>query len=53
MGADFSILIDEDDHKKAEDGAKAAFLEAQRLNNVFSDYESESELSLFSQRSGD
>ena len=53
MGADFSILIDEDDYKKAENAAKAAFSEAQRLNNVFSDYESESELSLFSKKSGD
>lgn len=53
MGTDFSILIDEDNYKMAESSAKAAFSEAQRLNNVFSDYKSESELSLFSKRSGD
>ena len=52
MGTKFIVLIDEDDKKKAEEGALAAFKEGQRLNMVFSDYESSSELFRFSESSG-
>lgn len=52
MGTKFIVLIDEDDKKKAEEGALAAFKEGQRLNMVLSDYESSSELFRFSESSG-
>lgn len=52
MGTKFIVLIDEDDEKKAEQGAAAAFKEGQRLNMVLSDYESASELFRFSESSG-
>ena len=49
MGTKFIVLIDEDDKKKAKEGAFAAFKEGQRLNMVLSDYESASELFRFSE----
>ena len=51
MGARFVVLIDEDDKIKAQEGAHAAFKEAERLNMVLSDYESSSELVRFSESS--
>ena len=51
MGARFVVLIDEDDKIKAQEGADAAFKEAERLNMVLSDYESSSELVRFSESS--
>lgn len=47
MGTLFRIYIDEDSRKIAEQAAKSAFREAHRLNTIFSDYDSESELSRF------
>lgn len=51
MGTKFVVLIDEDDRAKAEKGANAAFKECERLDMTLSDYESSSELVLFSESS--
>ena len=48
MGTTFTLLIDHDNASEAKKGAILAFKEAHRLNMVFSDYESESELSKLS-----
>ncbi len=52
MGTTFTLLIDHDNIEEAKKGALLAFNEAHRLNLVFSDYESESELSKLSKNSG-
>lgn len=52
MGTTFTLLIDHDNIDEAKKGALRAFKEAHRLNLVFSDYESESELSKLSNKSG-
>jgi len=52
MGTTFTLLIDHDNASEAKKGAILAFKEAHRLNMVFSDYESESELSKLSKNSG-
>lgn len=51
MGAKFSIMIDEDNSSKAKFAAQSAFMEADRLNFIFSDYLDTSELSRFSDSS--
>ena len=51
MGTDFSIIIDHDNKVLCSNAADAAFEEAARLNNIFSDYIADSELSLLSQSS--
>ncbi len=51
MGTKFSILIDEDNSSKAKLAAQSAFMEADRLNFIFSDYLDSSELSRFSDSS--
>jgi len=52
MGTKFTLLIDHDNIDEAKKGALLAFKEAHRLNLIFSDYESESELSKLSKNSG-
>jgi FAD:protein FMN transferase len=52
MGTTFTLLIDHDNIAEAKKGAFLAFKEAHRLNLIFSDYESESELSKLSKNSG-
>ncbi|NBQ03585.1 MAG: hypothetical protein EBU27_10330, partial [Opitutae bacterium] len=42
MGTDFKILIDHDSEKNSSIAAYEAFQEANRLNLIFSDYDSES-----------
>ena len=51
MGTDFKILIDHDCENNSSTAARAAFQEANRLNLIFSDYDSESELSQLSNSS--
>jgi thiamine biosynthesis lipoprotein len=51
MGTEFKILIDHDCEDKSSIAAKAAFDEARRLNLIFSDYDTESELSKLSNSS--
>ena len=51
MGTDFKILIDNDCEKNSSTAAHEAFREANRLNLIFSDYDSESELSQLSNSS--
>lgn len=51
MGTDFKILIDHDSEKNSSIAAYEAFQEANRLNLIFSDYDSESELSQLSNSS--
>jgi thiamine biosynthesis lipoprotein len=51
MGTEFKILIDHDCENKSSIAAKAAFDEARRLNLIFSDYDTESELSKLSNSS--
>ena len=52
MGTDFIILIDHPDIKLARAAATQAFEEAHRLNQILSDYLSDSELSQLSSNSG-
>ena len=52
MGTKFSIIIDDDDLSFSKRVAQEAFNEALRLDNILSDYLSESELSKISQNSG-
>jgi thiamine biosynthesis lipoprotein len=52
MGTEFNLLIDGGNIQHARSAANQAFLEAHRINNILSDYLSESELSKFSQNSG-
>ena len=52
MGTEFSMIIDEDDLAFSKRVAQEAFKEAFRLDNILSDYISESELSKLSQNSG-
>ena len=51
MGTEFKILIDHDNKDLCKHAAKAAFEEAARLNKIFSDYISDSEISLLSESS--
>mgnify|MGYP002009887490 FL=1 len=52
MGTEFTILIDHPDQELARNTATQAFEEAHRLNQILSDYLSDSELSLLSNNSG-
>ena len=52
MGTVFRILIDHENFEIAQKNAFQAFEEANRLNKIFSDYESDSECSLLSEKSG-
>lgn len=52
MGTNFTLLIDHENREFAQIAAKKAFSEAHRLDNILSDYNSESELSKLSQNSG-
>ena len=52
MGTNFTLLIDHENRKFAQIAAEKAFSEAHRLDNILSDYNSESELSKLSQNSG-
>ena len=52
MGTKFTILIDHSNAKLSQEIANQAFKEAHRLNNVLSDYESESELTKLSNKAG-
>jgi thiamine biosynthesis lipoprotein len=51
MGTKFKILIDHEDPSIRKRGAKNAFNECQRLNQIFSDYLAESEISKLSDSS--
>ena len=44
MGTEFTILIDHPDQELARNSATQAFKEAHRLNQILSDYLSDSEL---------
>ncbi len=52
MGSDFRIVVYAEEEKIARAAATAAFEEVQRLNEILSDYEAESELSQLSETSG-
>jgi thiamine biosynthesis lipoprotein len=52
MGADFRIVLYAEEEEGARSAATAAFKEVQRLNEILSDYEAESELSQLSGTSG-
>ena len=52
MGTEFTILIDHPDQELARNTATQAFEEAHRLNQILSDYLSDSELSQLSSNSG-
>ena len=52
MGADFTLLIDHPNKNFAKKAASKAFKEAHRLDQIFSDYISDSELSRLSINSG-
>ena len=52
MGTEFTILIDHPDLELARNTATQAFEEAHRLNQILSDYLSDSELSRLSSNSG-
>ncbi|MFP6899435.1 MAG: FAD:protein FMN transferase [Opitutales bacterium] len=52
MGADFRIVVYAKEEKLARAAVTAAFEEVQRLNDILSDYEAESELSQLSETSG-
>jgi thiamine biosynthesis lipoprotein len=52
MGADFRIVLYAEEDNIAQLAATAAFAEIERLNEILSDYEAESELSLLSGTSG-
>ena len=51
MGTDFHILIDHQDHQLAKIAAGKAFRECKRLNNIFSDYITDSEVAKLSRSS--
>ena len=51
MGTKFKILIDHEDASIRKRGAESAFNECQRLNQIFSDYLAESEISKLSDSS--
>lgn len=51
MGTKFKILIDHEDASIRKRGAESAFNECQRLNQIFSDYLAESEISKLSNSS--
>jgi thiamine biosynthesis lipoprotein len=51
MGTDFRILIDHDDYELSAEAARNAFVECNRLNQIFSDYIADSELSKLSNSS--
>ena len=51
MGTEFRILIDHDNEKLCQNAADSAFEEAERLNQIFSDYIADSEISLLSESS--
>lgn len=51
MGTEFRILIDHDNEKLCQNAADSAFEEADRLNQIFSDYIADSEISLLSESS--
>src|SRR5438270_12248040 len=48
MGVPFRIVLYAPDKATADDSAKAAFARIEQLNNIFSDYEPDSELSALS-----
>ncbi len=52
MGLPFRIVLYAEDPKRAENAAAAAFYRIQKLNDILSDYDSESELSRLSKTSG-
>lgn len=52
MGSDFRIVVYAKEDKIARGAATAAFGEVQRLNDILSDYDAESELSQLSETSG-
>ena len=52
MGADFRLVLHATEEKVARQAAETVYKEAQRLNDIFSDYEAESELSQLSETSG-
>lgn len=52
MGTDFRITLFAKNEKLARNGAEAAFSEVERLNDILSDYDAESELSRLSETSG-
>ena len=52
MGTEFTILIDHPNQEFARNTATQAFEEAHRLNQILSDYLSDSELSQLSSNSG-
>ena len=51
MGTEFRILIDHDNEELSQNAADSAFGEANRLNQIFSDYIADSEISLLSESS--
>ena len=51
MGTEFRILIDHDNEDLSQNAADSAFGEANRLNQIFSDYIADSEISLLSESS--
>ena len=51
MGTEFRILIDHDNEELCQNAADSAFWEANRLNQIFSDYIADSEISLLSESS--
>lgn len=51
MGTEFKILIDHDNNDLCKNAAKEAFKEASHLNQIFSDYIADSEISLLSESS--
>ena len=51
MGTEFRIIIDHDNEKLCQNAADSAFEEADRLNQIFSDYIADSEISLLSESS--
>jgi thiamine biosynthesis lipoprotein len=52
MGVPFRIVLYASGQPRAEDAAKAAFARVEQLNNIFSDYEFDSELSALSRSAG-
>src|SRR5438477_3950268 len=52
MGVPFRIVLYAPDKAAADESAKAAFARIELLNNIFSDYESDSELSALSRSAG-
>ncbi len=52
MGVPFRMVLYAPDHRTAETASKAAFQRIEELNQIMSDYEPDSELSLLSRTSG-